>query len=91
MQTVICGCVCMQTEELEALFDIVESESDALNAAPKFTVKAVDAVPGVGPIRALISAPPPSRLLTAEPTGVVVSRNTRPHVFGPPQELKGCA
>ncbi len=55
--------VCKQADELQALFDAAEAPGDATNAAPRYTLKVLDALAGLGPVRALMAAPPSARLV----------------------------
>lgn len=52
----------LQEAELEALFEAEEAPGDATNAAPKYRLKVLDSLPGLGPIRSLMVSPPPPRL-----------------------------
>jgi len=44
------------------LFEADEAPGGASNAAPKYSLKVLDALPALGPIRSLIASPPPPRL-----------------------------
>lgn len=49
-------------DELQALFGTAEAPGDAANAAPRYSLKVLDALAGLGPVRALQAVPPPARL-----------------------------
>jgi hypothetical protein len=53
----------LQDIDIEALFEADAAPGDAGNAAPKYGLKVLDQLPSLGPIRALVPGPPPSRLL----------------------------
>ena len=57
-----CSAHSPQADELQALFDAAEAPGDASNAAPRYALKVLDALPGLGPVRALLASPPPPRL-----------------------------
>lgn len=56
------------------MFEADEAPGDASNAAPKYSLKVLDAMPALGPIRSLIASPPPPRL-AGEARGALQGRH----------------
>ena len=53
----------LQDIDIEALFEAEAAPGDASNEAPRYGLRVLDQLPALGPIRALVPGPPPSRLL----------------------------
>lgn len=64
----LCARMFWQDIDLEALFESESAPGDASNAAPKYSLTVLDALPALGPIRSLVTSPPPPRLAGEEPS-----------------------